>query len=338
MSEFRQDRTNGAWVIIAPERLRRPRPQQPGHIETGPALAFDPSCPFCPGNERWLPGIIEETANDAPPRWRVRVVPNKYPAVRPDDVSPTPPADPGGIISGYGYHEVIVETPRHDAELSTLSRPHMHALLGVYRHRYAELMARAKIKSAIVFRNHGGRAGASLLHPHSQVVAIGIVPPRLGALVAWGREHYARHRHCATCEELAREIENGRRVVENTDRFLVIVPFAATSPFEQWILPKRHQASFAQIDEAELKELGNLLQQAVHRIKTLLSDPPYNYVVESGSWEGADATCVHWRLRIVPDLHRAGGFELGAGLPINPSQPENDAESLRTCVAYRRFI
>lgn len=333
MSEFRQDRTSGSWVIIAPERGRRPYQQRRGHIATGPALAFDPSCPFCPGNERRLPGIIEETANDAPPGWRVRVVPNKYPAVRPDDVSLTPTTDPQAIAAGYGYHEVIVETPRHDADLSTLPRPDLHELVRTYRRRYTELMARAKVKSAIVFRNHGARAGASLLHPHSQVVAIGITPPRLGALVAWGHEHYARNGRCVTCEEIALEIEDGRRVIESSKRFLVVVPFAATSPFEQWILPKRHQASFARIGDAELTELGDLLQRALKRIKTALADPPYKYVVESGSGEVADAPCVHWRLRIVPDVVRPGGFELGAGLPINPSQPENDAESLRFAAA-----
>jgi UDPglucose--hexose-1-phosphate uridylyltransferase len=240
------------------------------------------------------------------------------------------PAEPHVIAAGYGHHEVIVETPGHNADLATLPGADLTAVVRTYRHRYAELMAWPAVKAVLVFRNHGRRAGASLPHPHSQVIATGMMPPRFAATTAWARSHYARQGRCVTCEELELELEDGRRVVEATERFLVLVPFAAASPFEQWILPRRHQASFAQTDDGELIEFGRLLQRALYRLRAALDGPSYNYAIESAAAGDADAPCIHWRLRIVPDLVTPGGFELGAGLPINPSWPEDDAEALRS--------
>lgn len=329
MSEFRQDKTSGAWVIIAPERGRRPRQWRNHESESQAVPPFDPACPFCPGNEHLLPRIIDEMARDEPPGWSTRVVGNKYPALR-SGVGQAPPADPAGVVKpGYGCHEVIIETGRHDADLVTLSDTELCAILRTYRRRYVALTARPGIKAVIVFRNHGRRAGASLVHPHSQTIAVGMVPPRLSEMTAWARSYYAREGRCATCDELEREIADGSRIVEATERFLVVVPFAAAAPFELWILPRRHQPSFAESDEDELAELGYVLRRVLYRLKLALDDPPYNYAIEAGATEDADTPFMHWRLRIAPDLVTPGGFELSAGLPINPSRPEEDAEILR---------
>jgi UDPglucose--hexose-1-phosphate uridylyltransferase len=338
VSEFRQDRTSGAWVIIAPERGSGPRQWQRRDIAADEVRGVDRSCPFCPGNERLLPAIIEEIPADRPPAWRTRVVPNRYPAVRPENTPGPAPAEAGPVLPAYGYHEVIIETARHDSDLAALSPGDLNAVVFTYRRRYVELMARPAVEAVLVFRNHGRRSGASLLHPHSQVIATGLTPPRLAAKTAWARSHYARATRCITCEQVELELEDGRRVVEATERFLVIVPFAAASPFEQWILPRRHQASFAQAEDGELIELGQLLQRALCRLKAALDDPPYRYAIESGSAGEADAPYMHWGLRIVPDLVTAGGFELGGGLPINPSRPEDDAEALCSAAAAARRV
>ncbi len=326
MSEFRQDRTRGAWVIIAPERGRRPHEWHSGDAAASPVPPFDPACPFCPGNERQLPGIIGETPADTPPGWRVRVVPNKYPALRPE----APPAPSAGRAApGFGHHEVIIETGRHDAALATLADADLDAVVRAYRHRYTALMTQPGVKAVLVFRNHGGRAGASLLHPHSQVMAIGMTPPRLAEAAAWARAQFASEGRCVTCDEIARELADGKRIVEATDHFVALVPYAAANPFEQVILPRRHHAAFAETDDAALAELGRLLRRSLHRLRTALDDPPYNFVIESVEADPADAPFLHWGLRIVPILVRPGGFELGSGLPINPSLPEDDAAALR---------
>lgn len=329
MSEVRRDRTSGAWVIVAPERGHRPHVDHGRWMAPAARTPFDPSCPFCPGNERLLPGIIEETPRHEPPGWSTRVVPNKYPALCPE-AGPVPThSSAGPVVAGYGYHEVIIETGQHDADLATLSEPDLSAVARTYRHRYRELAAQPAIRSVLLFRNHGRGGGASLAHPHSQVIASALTAPRLAAASVWARSQYERTGRCVTCEQIELEFRDGRRLIEATARFVLLVPFAAASPFELWLLPKRHQASFAQIDDEELIEFGRLLQRALYRLKSVFDNPPYKYAIESGAAEDANANCTHWHLRIVPDLVTPGGFELGAGLPINPSRPEEDAEVLR---------
>lgn len=329
VNEYRQDRTSGAWVIIAPGRGKRPRESGGGAITAEPLPPYDPTCPFCPGNERMLAGVIEESPSDTAPGWRTRVVPNKYPALSPPVADQKADEPAGASLPGHGYHEVIVETPRHDADIATLDEAGLTAVLRTYRQRYAALAARPGIKSVVLFKNHGSHAGASLVHPHSQVIASALAAPKTVAATAWARAHYEQEGRCVTCAEIALELRDGRRVVEATDGFLILVPFAAASPFEQRILPRRHQAPFARIDDATLTELGRVLQRALLRLRGNLGNPPYNYVVESGLVAESEAPYGHWSLRIVPDLVTPGGFELGTGLPINPSLPEEDAATLR---------
>jgi len=261
------------------------------------------------------------------------VVPNKFPAVRPD-VRQQPMAGrmrPG--IAAHGFHEVIVEASRHDADFTTFSEEQLAAVIQTYRRRYIELAARPAIKSVLVFRNHGARSGASLLHPHSQVIATDMTLPRSAATAAWTESRYARGGRCPVCAENESELADGQRVVEQTAHFLAIVPFAATGPCEQRILPRKHQASFAQCDDGELVDFGRLLQRSLRRLRNVLVDPPYNFVFECGAAKMAADGCAHWWLRIVPDVVTPGGFELGAGMPINPSWPEDDAAALRAVAA-----
>ena len=328
MSEYRQDAATGDWVLVAPERGRRPHlPVRRDGASLPPHL--DPSCPFCPGNEWMLPGIIEEVTREAPPGWHTRVVPNRYPAVSPDDADRLPPSPIGVAVPGSGHHEVIVETARHDADLSTLPRADADAVVQTWRRRSLALMERPSVRSVVVFRNHGRPAGASLAHPHSQVIATGIVPPRLAATAEWARSSYARNGRCVVCHAMEHELANGSRVVEVTGHFLAIVPFAAMAPFEQIILPRRHQSTLGESDDTALADLGPLLQRTLRRLAAVAENPPYNLVIEAVGKDDVEAPWLHWRLRVRPDVVTPGGFELGAGLPINPSRPEDDAAALR---------
>ncbi|WP_165793779.1 galactose-1-phosphate uridylyltransferase [Hyphococcus luteus] len=330
MSEYRRDRTTGEWVLVAPERKRRPHVRFSGHASTGDGRALDPECPFCPGNENMLTDILLESPLDGSLGWRTRVVANKYPMV--SSGASKAPAFEGAPdrIAGGGYHEVIIETARHNADLSALAVEEVEDVIRTYLRRYADLMKRPNVKAVIVFRNHGRRAGASLGHPHSQIVATGMVPPRLSASAAWARRHYENHRQCVVCEEVQRELESGLRVVEETDNFLIVVPFAAAGPFEQRIYPRRHQACFSELAELEIRELAGALKRALQHLNAVLDDPPYNFVIESGTADSAGSRYRHWDIRIVPAIQHLGGFELGAGLPVNSSCPEDDAEELRS--------
>ena len=330
VSELRRDPISGAWVIIAPERNRRPHlSRRAGAAAVVPP--FDAACPFCPGNEAMLSEITEESAGDAPPGWLTRVVANKYPALSPDDGPPVVMEEAGPCMSGYGFHEVIIETARHDGDLTNLDGPGLDAVMRTYQRRFTDLAGRPGIRSVIVFRNHGPEGGASLAHPHAQVIATALMPPRLAAIVERTHAHHARNGRCLMCGELALELSRARRVVEATEGFVVLVPYAAARPCEMWIVPRRHQSSFAEARDAELVELGRVLQRTLRRLNTVIRDAPYNFAIESVAAAGADF--LHWRLCIMPNVARPGGFELGSGLAINASSPEDDAEALRLATA-----
>jgi UDPglucose--hexose-1-phosphate uridylyltransferase len=325
-SEFRQDRTTGEWVIVAPQRSLRPAHSLAQ--AAAPPVPYDPSCPFCPGNEAQLPGIIAETPAPAPPGWRVRVVPNKFPAV---DATAATAENRGRhvVLAGFGYHEVVIESPRHDADLATMPKEERAAVLSAYRDRLALQQQRDGIEGAILYRNHGSASGASIAHPHAQLIALGMVPPWLKSRLEWARQYYRERSCCAVCDAIELERSDGRRIVEETRQFVALVPFAATVPFETWIIPKRHEASFADMDDGERAEFGDVLQRALLRLKAIHGNPPYNFVVDTAPRSALHVPDFHWRLRIAPNLVTWGGFELGTRMPINPSSPERDAEMLR---------
>jgi UDPglucose--hexose-1-phosphate uridylyltransferase len=326
MSELRQDRTTGSWVIVAPQRGRRPQMRERGE-RAQQRPRFDPACPFCPGNEAQLPGIVAETPTQDAPGWRLRAVPNKFPAVQ----LQAPPFVGGDhqVRPGHGVHEVIIESPWHDAEPATMSASELTAVVSVYRARARALLEQDDIEAAILFRNYGRRAGASLTHPHAQIIALDFVPPKLAAMEDWAKRYHSKHGACAMCEEIAIECNTGTRIVDENQRFVTLVPFAAEHPCELWVVPKQHHAPFTALADDELGDFAALLGRALRRLKAVLDDPPYNFVVDSAP-KGEDAApYLHWYLRLVPDIVTWGGFELGAGLPINPSSPEDDAALLR---------
>jgi UDPglucose--hexose-1-phosphate uridylyltransferase len=331
MSELRQDRTTGAWVIIAPKRGERP------HARAADARAksrprYDANCPFCPGNEAQLPGLIDETPAQDAPGWRLRVVPNKYPALQLEQAAPAVDACGHRARPGHGMHEVIIESPWHDAELERMSADELGAVVGAYRERSRKLLAQEDIAAAILFRNHGRDAGASLLHPHAQIIALDLVPPKLAGMSAWAKRYHDERGACVLCDELVSERKAGTRVVDENDAFLALVPFAAEHPFELWIMPKRHQTSFTALDNNALPAFAALLGSALRRLCAALDDPPYNFVIDAAPKNERDAPHWHWKLRIVADVATWGGFELGGGLPINPSSPEDDARLLRAAL------
>jgi UDPglucose--hexose-1-phosphate uridylyltransferase len=338
VTELRQDRTTGAWVIIAPGRKLRPKLVSDAASGSGPAPAFDPRCPFCPGNEMQLPGIIAETPAPTPPGWRVRVVPNKYPALAAD--APPGPLirSPHVALGGYGAHEVVIEHPRHNADPAAMDDAELQAMVQAYRQRYIALADRPGIETVVLFRNRGAASGASLSHPHTQLIALGLATPKVRALADWGRHHYDADGRCPTCAEVELETESGARVVEETSDFVALVPFAAERPSELWLIPKRHQPSFADATERELQDFGRLLRQSLRRLQAVHGALAYNFVVDSANTTDRGAPYLHWRLRIMPNLVTWGGFELGTGIVINPSSPELDARTLRDAEAEPTVI
>lgn len=333
MSELRQDRTTGAWSIIAPNRGKRPHDHSPSEEPVDPG---NDDCPFCPGHEAVLPSITSQIAQEAWPGWRVRAVPNLYPALGPENpVHPEEPPDAEPVAGhrrepGEGRHEVIIDSPDHDADIAGFDDAQIAALMKMYHQRYVALAALPRTETVVLCRNHGHMAGASLRHPHTQVLALATVPQRIRSVINWCRSAYRRTGHCPTCLELAAEMRDGSRIVEVMDRFVALVPYAASGPCETWIIPRRHQASFVAVEALDLLALGQILRRSTRRMKTALGNSAaYNLVIDSAPERGSVGAFFHWKLRLVPAMVVKGGFELGTDLPINPSSPEADAKALR---------
>lgn len=331
MNEVRQDRTSGRWVIISPARAHRPGAPElvrQSAVAAPKRLPFDPDCPFCPGHEDCLPGIVAETRIEGEPGWVVRAVPNKFPALQIG--KKVYGSDRSHVVAeAYGFHEVIIESPWHDADLASMSDHELEAVVSMYRHRSKHFLMQPGIEAAVLFRNYGRRGGASQSHPHAQLVALGFVPPGLKSLGDWGHRYHMEKRRCATCDEIEIECDLKSRIVEDVRDFLVLVPFAAEHPCEMWIVPKRHQASFLDLTGAQCRDFALLLCRTLRRLRRARDDPPYNFVIDSAPRAHLQSPWLHWRLRIAPDLATWGGFELGAGIAINPSLPEHDASLLR---------
>jgi UDPglucose--hexose-1-phosphate uridylyltransferase len=275
-----------------------------------------------------LPAIITELPDSEEDGWQTRVVPNKYPALSAESDASRHLEGIYLSMPGYGRHEVIIESPRHNRDLAQMSVEEVGAVVQTYHRRYVDIMAQQANMVAILFRNHGPRAGTSLLHPHSQLVATGIVPRHIRWREAEAQRYFDEWGRCVLCDIVAFESQDRRRIILENDTFLVFVPFAAEVPFEIWIVPKRHQADFGAISDAEKGHLASALWGALSRLHSKLQDPDYNYVIHSAAQHKAGEPQLHWYLQIQPRLTTQAGFEIGSGMRINPSLPEKDAQFL----------
>lgn len=333
MGELRQDPATGAWTIIAPNREHRPGAPAALKSTRARLARHDGHCPFCPGNEAQLPGILAELPAADGRGWTARAVPNKFAAVGPRPPQKPPRDELYVSESAYGRQEVIIESPRHDLDITSMARADVAAALALCQQRYRLALADPNVRAAVIFRNSGAEAGASLAHPHAQLMALSVLPPLLQTRMERARRHHADAGRCLYCQIVAHELGNRRRLVMENDAFLAIVPYAASTPFEIHLLPKRHEADFADARDGEITALAAALQDVLARLARMANRPAYNYVINAAvKGEPGGAAC-HWFLHLRPRLTLSAGFELGAGLAINPSWPEDDAAALRDAAA-----
>jgi UDPglucose--hexose-1-phosphate uridylyltransferase len=327
--EFRQDLITRQWVVVAPARTDRPNDFAESPPSEAAASSPVDGCPFCPGHEDDIPRIVWElNGRDRDPAdWHTRVLPNKYPALTPDRAGR---ADAAGLYRtrpGVGRQEVVVDSPRHGASLAAMPESQIEAILETYQSRYRAL--REEDLFPFIFRNHGADAGASLAHPHSQIIATDFAPPHVEQEERRARAHATETGRCGYCEMIGRELADGDRIVCATDSFIAFVPYAAQVPYEMWILPREHAPEFGRMDAPMRADLAGTLRTVLSALFTQCGDPDYNLFVRTGLNHPCDAEHVHWSLRIRPRLSLDAGFELGTGLKVNPSLPERDAEHLR---------
>lgn len=321
MPELRKDPIVGRWVIIASERAKRP-----ADFQVDKSLPREGAlCPFCPGHEDKTPPAI--LTYDSP--WTLRVVPNKYPALKIEGLLEKEGEGLYDRMSGIGAHEVIIETPHHDKALSDLDEASVGRVFSAYRDRIVDLKKDTRFRYVMVFKNHGAAAGATLAHSHSQLIALPVVPIAVRSEMNGARRYWEFKERCVFCDIVKQELRDGRRVIYDNAGFVVVAPYAPKFPFETWILPKEHAAAFDDIEPIEIAQLANALRTALRKLAVALERPPYNFILHSAPFGEKDAPHYHWHLEIMPTLAKVAGFEWGSGFYINPTPPEDAAAFLR---------
>ena len=327
MPELRKDPVVGRWVIICTERGKRPNDFV---IRNSPATPEH--CPFCTGNEAETPPEVLAVRNGSEPNgpgWRLRVVPNKFPALQIEGDLDRRGEGFFDKMNGIGAHEVIIESADHSAELSTLPVEDIAAVLGAYRARIVDLKGDPRFKYILVFKNHGEAAGATLQHTHTQLIATPIIPKRVAEELKGARNHYEMKERCIYCDILQQETHDSRRLVAADEHFATIEPFAPRFPYETWILPRRHNSAFEALNDEGLYNLARVLKETITRINVTLGNPPYNFVIHTAPCNDPFLLYYHWHIEIMPKLTKIAGFEWGSGFYINPTPPEDAARDLR---------
>ena len=325
----------GRRVYIAEDRAGRPNDYSTGETRQPRASAED--CPFCYGHEQQTPQALHEVY-DADGHWTVRVVPNKYPAVKLDASLPESSASDSSLRSRHpslGSHEVIIESPRHLYDVTEMSQDEFAHVLRVYRDRVRFWSEDRQIQHTLIFKNVGPAAGASLEHAHSQLLALPYVPPAVQEEVRGAKDFYTDQGKCVFCQLIEEEIREGVRLIAEEEPFVVLSAYAARQPYETWILPKSHQADFSQISTDEMHVLAGIIQRLIAALQVELSALSYNMVLHTAPFQEECSHFFHWHLELIPRSTRLAGLEWGSGVHINPLSPERAAATLRESASFQ---
>ena len=331
MPQLRQDLITGRWVAVATERARRPDSFTQAAKE--PVAAKD-VCPFCPGHESMTPPeVLAYRAPGLPANgegWSIRVVPNLYAAFRPEPDGQEHREGRFWQRDAIGACEVLISSPDHRASTPKLPRHQVEEIVQSYVDRYQHHARNGALEHCLILYNNGRPAGASLEHPHSQLYAISVQPPSLRDELEGAHRFRDDNGACVFCRTLEDERRAGTRIVFENEAFVVFAPYAARTPFETWIMPRRHSASFGDLDRSwEKPAFAEALQLTLRSLYNGLNDPPFNYFIHSTPFKADGADAYHWHLELIPKLSTAAGFELGTGMWINVVKPEESAAFLR---------
>ena len=336
MPELRKDPVIGRWIIISTERAKRPQ-----DFKHEKPAAEEGECPFCQGKEDHTPpeifAIRDKSSQPNNPGWEVRVVPSISPYLKLDNELWRKGIGLYDLIGGVGSHEVIIETPQHIANMADLPEEQISKVFTAYIERIKVLEQDERLKYVLIFKNYGWKAGGGKInHSRSRIMATPVVLKRVKEELAGARRYFEYHDRCIFCDIVKQELADKKRVIMEEDGIVAVAPFAPRFPFEVWILPKQHNPDFYKITAVEQSALARVLKEMLLRLKKLLNDPPYNYVIHSapfrrerrGYWTTINED-YHWHIEIIPRLTQVAGFEWGTGFYICPTPPEEAAKFLR---------
>ncbi|PIR96468.1 MAG: galactose-1-phosphate uridylyltransferase [Candidatus Doudnabacteria bacterium CG10_big_fil_rev_8_21_14_0_10_42_18] len=328
MSEFRQNPINKSWVLIAPNRAKKPEDYKTYSVMHG-VPELEKRCVFCPGNEH-LNKEVWRTPETG--EWEIRVIENKFAAL--ENVHVYRHKDFYVSLTGDGSHEVIIAR-KHNEPVALQSISTVELSIKTFIERINGFAKDPEVAYVQVFHNHGRDAGASLIHPHYQLLAIPIVPPHLHTEIMGCYHYHQNNKTCVYCDIIKEELKVKDRLVHESEHFVVISAYASRSPFETWILPKRHSARFEDMTEDEITHLAFVLKVTLGQLYTKLSDPPLNFYIHNMPFERdkrhnkREEDAYHWHLTIFPRITIWAGFEFASGIPLNPMPPEETAKFLR---------
>ena len=329
MPELRKDPVTGRWVIIATDRAMRPS----DFVRETVAPRGGRFCPFCPGNEhKTPPEVLAYRPNGGgrnDPGWTLRVIPNKFPALRVEGELDRQGEGLYDRMNGVGAHEVVIETADHMKTLGELSEKEIEDVFWAFRDRILDLKKDFRLNYILIFKNHGDPAGATLEHTHSQLIALPVVPKRVREEMDGARRYFEFKERCIYCDIVRQEEETGPRMIVETDHHLALAPYASRFPFEVSILPKKHHSHFESVETQAVQSLAWILRAVIRKIDKVLERPPYNLMIHSSPIQEGHSPSYHWHVEVIPKLTRVAGFEWGTGFYINPTPPETAAKFLR---------
>ncbi len=342
MSEFRQDLVSGDWVIVAPERIKRPHDFLPKRQKR--SVSPKATCPFedldKSGNKPILAAVPKWVENPDARKgrgsdrkrlsWRAVVVPNKYPALSHSHICAVVLKE--GIYNaarGVGHHELII-TRDHVRNLAALPLQQSAEMFGLLQERYRALAKDDCLHYVVSFFNWGATAGASLTHPHMQLLSLPIIPPDVAHSLHGSKKYYKFHQRCAHCDMVKFERKYKNRIVAENSFAIAFAPFASRSPFEVRIFPKRHRPYFERTPAVELKAVTAVLQEVLRRIERHLNDPDLNFFIHTSPLKRQqDYAHYHWHIEILPKISTPAGFEMSTGIEIDVIDPDRAARVLR---------
>ncbi len=329
MPELRKDPVLGRWIIIAKERSKRPTDFVIEKPKTKSGF-----CPLCPGHEKTTPSEVLVYGREPgmpynSSSWQLRVVPNKYPALIIEGDLDKEGEGLYDRMNGIGAHEVVIESPGHDDNFTDLPHERMIMVFRSFRDRIRDLSKDKRFRYVMVFKNHGRAAGASLEHSHSQLVALPILPRMVTSELEGSLNYFKYKDRCIYCDIIRQEIRQKVRMVCENDSFVSLSPFAPRTPFEMWVMPKKHNSSYSDMTEHEMSSLTSIFSETLRRLNACIPNVPYNFVLHTQPLRSEPLEHYHWHFEIVPKLTSIAGFEWGSGFYINSMPPEDTARYLR---------
>ncbi len=323
-SELRFDPVSQGWVVIATGRAKKPeqfvKPKEESH-----GVGEEDPCFFCDLKTQLPPKLLKGEGDN----WKIAVVPNKYPAFTCCFSLDEQEIGPYKKINGLGFHEVVI-TRDHQKHIGQFTVEEVKELVDVYQERYLELMKEKFINYISIFHNHGYAAGASVAHPHSQIIATPVIDPGLSDSLDGSEKYFHQHERCIHCDMIAEDLKDGRRIIFENEKFVALCPFASKVAFEMRIYPKEHHAFFEQLGNEEKAQFAEALSAAMKMIDAALQDPPYNFFIHTAPCNGKEYEHYHWHWECFPKTSVWAGFELSTGIEISVIEPEKAAEFLRS--------